>query len=208
MHMHLNVLTKEQKQLLPLLAKFNKNYILVGGTAVALYLGHRYSIDFDLFNDKQIKRKQIKNIIAQNGFTVDNLIYEAFDQLHLLINNVKITFYQFPHTIRTSNTLDEIINMPDLLTLAAMKAYALGGRAKWKDYVDLFIILKTNYSFNEISNKAKELFDNFFNVKLFKEQLSYFEDLDYSEPIEWILDNPPSDEEIKSFLIQQAIQEF
>jgi arsenate reductase-like glutaredoxin family protein len=206
--MHLNVLTKEQKQLLPLLAKFNKNYILVGGTAVALYLGHRYSIDFDLFNDKQIKRKQIKNIIAQNGFTVDNLIYEAFDQLHLLINNVKITFYQFPHTIRTSNTLDEIINMPDLLTLAAMKAYALGGRAKWKDYVDLFIILKTNYSFNEISNKAKELFDNFFNVKLFKEQLSYFEDLDYSEPIEWILDNPPSDEEIKSFLIQQAIQEF
>ena len=48
--------------------------------------------------------------------------------------------------------------MPDLLTLAAMKAYALGGRAKWKDYVDLYILLRDHFSLAQISEKSKDLF--------------------------------------------------
>ena len=47
--MHLDVLTREQTELLPFLSQFAKRYYLVGGTAVALQLGHRQSIDFDLF---------------------------------------------------------------------------------------------------------------------------------------------------------------
>ena len=71
--------------------------------------------------------------------------------------------------------------MPDLLTLAAMKAFALGGRGKWKDYVDLYFILKDHYSAREICGKAKALFADVFNPLLFKKQLSYFDDISYSE---------------------------
>ncbi len=59
------ILTQEQIELLPFIKKFAKDYYLVGGTAIALHIGHRRSIDFDLFTQHNIKRKQIKNIIER-----------------------------------------------------------------------------------------------------------------------------------------------
>jgi len=206
--MHTEILTDKQKELLKLISEFKKDYVLVGGTAIALHLGHRYSIDFDLFSFNPIKRKQIKNIILKNGFTADTILYEAFDQMHLIVNSVKLTFFQFPHKIEAKIDLDSIIKLPHLLDLAAMKAYALGGRAKWKDYVDLYFILKKHYTFGEVVAKSSQIFGTFFNPKLFKEQLSYFNDIDYSEPVTFLSDNPPSEQEIKDFLTEQALIEF
>lgn len=48
--------------------------------------------------------------------------------------------------------------MPDLLTLSAMKAFALGRRAKWKDYVDMYFILRDHYDIHTVSSKAQEIF--------------------------------------------------
>ena len=47
--MHPDILSKEQKELLPLIRQFKREFYLVGGTAIALQVGHRRSIDFDLF---------------------------------------------------------------------------------------------------------------------------------------------------------------
>ena len=85
--MHSEVLTEEQRELLPLIRSFSNDYYLVGGTAIALYIGHRRSIDFDLFTTRNIKRRSIRNLIEKRGFVVDNLLYEAFDQMHLVVNN-------------------------------------------------------------------------------------------------------------------------
>ena len=46
--MHKEILTKEQLELLPTIKFFSKDFGLVGGTAIALHIGHRHSIDFDL----------------------------------------------------------------------------------------------------------------------------------------------------------------
>ena len=59
--MHKEILTKNQLELLPSLNSFSKDFVLVGGTAIVLYLGHRESIDFDLFTSNRIKRISIKN---------------------------------------------------------------------------------------------------------------------------------------------------
>jgi hypothetical protein len=75
-----------------------------------------------------------------------------------------------------------------------MKAYALGRRSKWKDYVDLYFILKNYYSFDQISKRASEIFDQLFSEKLFRAQLSYFDDIDYSEEVEYIVPEVPKDE--------------
>jgi len=205
--MHKEVLTENQKLLLPLIKLFSKEYYLVGGTAIALHIGHRRSIDFDLFTDKNIKRKRIKAIIEENKYPTKDIIFEAFDQMHLIINSVKLTFFNFPHKIDANINFESIINIPSLLDLAAMKSYALGGRAKWKDYVDLYFILKDYYNLNEISKRAKEIFQDFFNPKLFREQLSYFDDVDYSEDIEYIKEIINNDE-IKNFLIDVATEPF
>ncbi|MBF0452849.1 MAG: nucleotidyl transferase AbiEii/AbiGii toxin family protein [Candidatus Magnetomorum sp.] len=56
--MYKTILTKNQLDLLPLIKKLSKDYYLVGGTAIALHIGHRRSIDFDLFTHKRIKIRQ------------------------------------------------------------------------------------------------------------------------------------------------------
>lgn len=201
------ILTKDQIELLPFIKKFAKDYYLVGGTAIALHIGHRRSIDFDLFTQHNIKRKQIKNIIETSGYSITDVIFEASDQFHIIINGVKITFFQYPYNVKASFEFEQIIKTPSLLDLAAMKASAIGGRAKWKDYVDLYFILRKYYSIDELATRARELFKSFFNDKLFKEQLSYFDDIDHSEQVEFIGEQVP-DEEIKNYLIQIATEKF
>jgi hypothetical protein len=88
-----------------------------------------------------------------------------------------------------------------------MKAYALGGRAKWKDYVDLYFIIKDHAGLKDISKRAKGIFKTFFNEKLFREQLSYFKDIDDSEKLEY-MGTGIKDDAIKEFLIDNAITPF
>ncbi len=47
--MHREILSPKQQELLPLIRQFNREYYLAGGTSVALHIGHRRSIDYDLF---------------------------------------------------------------------------------------------------------------------------------------------------------------
>jgi len=202
--MHKEVLSKEQFELLPLIKLFSRDFYLAGGTAVALHIGHRRSIDFDLFTDKNLKRGSIKRIIENNKFPVQDILYENHEQMHLIVNTVKMTFFNFPTKISRLVDFEGIIRIPTLLDLAAMKAYALGGRAKWKDYVDLYFIMKDHYTLKEISKKAKGIFQTFFNEKLFREQLSYFKDIDYSEKLDYMVEEV-KDEHIKRVLINKAI---
>jgi hypothetical protein len=197
---HKEILNDKQAELLPLISEFKREYYLVGGTAIALYFGHRRSIDFDLFKFAPLNRKKNLEKVQSSGFP-SIVTWNVADQMNLIINEVKVTFFQYPFQIKASNDFDNIIRLPELLDLAAMKAYALGRRSKWKDYVDLFFLLKEKFSFDEISQRAMEIFGNLFSDKLFRSQLSYFEDVDYSEEIDYIIVNPPTDDEIKQYLI-------
>ena len=205
--MHNEILSPDQNKLLRFISGFSKEYYLVGGTAIALHIGHRQSIDFDLFTNSKVKRKSIKYILAENDIQY-TVLHEAYDQIHILISDVKITFFNYPYKIEHKKKFEEIINIPDLIDLAAMKAYALGGRAKWKDYVDLYFILKDYHSINEIATRARGIYKETFNSKLFKQQLAYFKDIDYSEEVVYLPGQDVSKEEIKRFLIDVATEEF
>jgi hypothetical protein len=126
------------------------------------------------------------------------------EQLNITIQDVKFTFFQYPFKINASEKLDDILRLPSLLDLSAMKAYALGRRSKWKDYVDLYFILKGHYSIKQISDQSSEIYGQLFSEKLFRAQLSFFDDIDFSEPIEYI-GEPIPEETIKEFLIEKAI---
>lgn len=200
--MHHEIFNSEQLEMLPYIKGFYRSFYMVGGTAIALHIGHRRSIDFDLFSSTRLNKSRIKGKLIQIPFTKVP-IFEDYDQLHLLINNVKITFFSYPFTIQHPVNIDSFITIPSLLSLAAMKAYALGRRAKWKDYVDLYFIIKDYYTIEEISLEAKKIFGQLFSEKLFREQLSFHKDIDYSEPVEYLI-LPVPDAEIKDFLIDKA----
>ena len=91
----------------------------------------------------------------------------------MIIDGIKMTFLEYPFDIRLSVELDDIVMMPDLLTLAATKAYSLGRRSKWKDYVDLYFILRDYFPLQDVSKEAKKVFGGGFNERLFREQLCY-----------------------------------
>ena len=205
--MHPEILSTEQRELLPLLQHFSEDFYLVGGTAIALHIGHQRSIDFDLFTRKQLNRAYLKSALATTGFPVQHILYEDTEQLHLVINSVKFTFFHYSYSIPADIHFEGIITLPSLLDLAAMKAFALGQRGKWKDYVDLYFLLKRRYSLATISQRARSLFQNGFNPKLFRQQLCYFEDVDFSEAVDYVTDSV-SNEAIQTYLIDVATSPF
>lgn len=203
--MHSEILNDRQTELLPLLAQFRREYYLVGGTAIALYLGHRRSIDFDLFKPSAINHKRNLDKIADASFphTVTRRVAE---QMNLIVNDVKLTFFQYPFPVEPTAKFETYFRLPSLLQLAAMKAYALGRRSKWKDYVDLYFLLRDHFTIADITDCATRLFGELFSEKMFRSQLCYFDDIDYTEAVDWLIPNPPTDDEIKQTLTDIAVQ--
>ncbi len=198
-----NILSESQNQLLDAVKMFKRSFYLVGGTAIALQLGHRRSIDFDLFTYTKLNKRNIYKKLDELKFEIIK-IGEDYNQIHYIINNVKFTFFNYPYDIPHKEKLNSVITMPNLLDLASMKAFALGRRAKWKDYVDLYFILNNNYTIEEISTNAVKYFDYNFSEKLFREQLAFHKDIDYSEKVDFVLEDTPSEDKIKEFLIKKA----
>lgn len=87
-----------------------------------------------------------------------------------------------------------------------MKSLALGGRNRWKDYIDLYFIIKDHFSVEEISKKSRQIFGGEFNEKLFRAQLSYFADIDYTEKVEFLKGFEINDETVKKQLTDFALQ--
>jgi len=205
--MHLEILSEQQRELLTFIAQFKRSFYLVGGTAIALYIGHRRSIDFDLFTEKKLNKSRIKQKVFELSYNKQTL-FQDIDQMHFYVNHVKTTFFIYPYPVEHNQFLADIISMPSLLSLAAMKAYALGRRAKWKDYVDLYFILKNYYSIDEISTEADRIFGQMFSEKLFRMQLAFHKDIDYSEEIEYLPGFEVTKPAVKDFLIQKSLQDI
>jgi hypothetical protein len=196
--MHPQILSEEQHRLLPFIQSQKKEFYLVGGTAIALQIGHRRSIDFDLFKKTNIRRDKIAKALHEHGHSFQ-LIFADSEGFHVIADGVKLTFFQFPFDIPAKKTFLEI-RMPDLLHLAAMKAYALGRRSKWKDYVDLYFLLRDHFSLEQVSQTTESRFPGLFSAKLFRQQLCYFDDIDYTEEVTFLPGFEVAEAEIKAFL--------
>jgi len=141
----------------------------------------------ELFN------KSLKNKRTNYSPAIKSYFFRYF------INKVKVTFFHYPFIIQRNIIFEQILRLPDLITLGAMKSFALGRRAKWKDYVDLYFIFQ-KHSFQELMDKTNSIFKTEFNEKLFRIQLAYFEDIDYSEKINYMKGFEKKDDDIKQFL--------
>jgi hypothetical protein len=205
--MHLEILSDRQRELLPFVAHFKRSFYLVGGTAIALHVGHRRSIDFDLFTAKRLNKSRVRQKVFELPYSKKTL-FDDVDQSHFYINEVKTTFFYYPYPVKHPEMLDGVISMPSLLSLSAMKAFALGRRAKWKDYVDLYFMLKGYISIKDIAMEAERIFGQLFSEKLFREQLAFHKDIDYSEPVEYMSGFEVDDQEIKGRLTDMSLQEI
>jgi len=174
---------------------------LIGGTAIALQIGHRRSIDFDMASIQPFKNIQIKRRIK----SIERVFVDEDGEYTLITEKIKITFVYYPFEIEFKDAF-EGIKVADLLTLAALKSYALGRRTKWKDYVDLYFIFKDFFTLKQVVEKSESIFGKEFNEKIFRAQLGYFEDIDYSEEIEYMPGFEIDKEIVKKELLKVSTQ--
>ncbi len=121
--MHKDILSKKQQKLLPLMGSFSFDFLLAGETASALFLGHRESIDFDLFSNKKFNNSDIIKKIKED-YKIDQVVIDKLDEFTAIIEGVKTTFLYYPYRISAKNNFENIIKTTDITTLGAMKAYA------------------------------------------------------------------------------------
>jgi len=201
-----HILSSEQMALAERLFPELEDFYLAGGTGLALLIGHRRSLDFDLCSLNQIRPFDLERSLISRGFKIQSVFTATRDELSLLVDGTRVTFISFPFDVKHEILWQRAqITLPDVSGLGAMKAYALGRRSKWKDYVDLYFILKFKLSLEELIKTAKQVFSHNFNSRVFREQLCYFDDIDYSEIVEYI-DYTPSEDEVKEFLTSLAIR--
>jgi hypothetical protein len=147
-----DILPKAQQELWPLLAPApGLSFVLYGGTAVALYLGHRVSVDFDFFRSARLDKKELDASFA--FIKGAKTILEDENSLTVIVEMpsgpVKVSFFggiaigRINDPLRTSDSTLLVASVEDLLTT---KLKAILDRAEAKDYRDISAMLSAHVS--------------------------------------------------------------
>ncbi|MBI5913480.1 nucleotidyl transferase AbiEii/AbiGii toxin family protein [Candidatus Azambacteria bacterium] len=120
---------------------FGSEYYLAGGTALALRIGHRRSIDLDYFIAKPIDTMSLKKDIGETFSSAKTeILFEEKNTLWCMINGVKVSFIsRFDLLLDPMETVD-CFRLAGMKDLAVMKLMAVCGRDEYKDYFDLACI--------------------------------------------------------------------
>jgi len=176
-----DILSPSRKTILPFLEAFKDEYYLAGGTALALQLGHRDSIDFDFFQLDSFDTDKLF-LLCQRTFENMSIqkIQEEKDTLSVLIDEeIKISFFSYPYN-NIAPTLDtDYLRLASVVDIALMKMSAIMQRATLKDYVDLYFILKNQPLFSIIPH-IKEKFPSI-DPSLVLKSMVYFDDVELVE---------------------------
>ena len=166
----------------PLLSTFN----LVGGTALALHLGHRKSIDLDFFTSESFDLEEVKMmLIKKYDFKVS---YSRSQTLKGFINGVKVDFIKFdyPH-LHNCDIIDEvrIESVPDIIAMKLLSITDNGSRIK--DFIDI-AYLSSWFSLEEMLQFFIRKITNS-NIMMPIKALTYFDDIDFNESIVMLNNN-------------------
>lgn len=122
-------------------------FYLAGGTALALQLGHRRSVDFDFFApdpfDSAIK---VRDLDQAGKF---ELFHQDKDTVNGSLDGVRLSFFYYRYRLLQPLMAYETLAVARKLDIAAMKVQAIAGRGSRKDFIDLYFLMK-EYSLEKI----------------------------------------------------------
>ncbi len=198
----LEIIDSNRQSLLPLFKEFKNEFYLAGGTALALQLGHRESIDFDFFCIAKfdVSILQGKVNLLFNKYKIDTSQFEP-DTLSILIDDeIKLSFFKIPNEVLLPFINSEWFKLCSELEIGAMKIAALM-RTAYRDYVDLYFLLK-KHSLDDILSLCEKKYSNFEKSVYLKALLSY-DDIEIT-PIKYVKGNEKSSDEIFTFIEKQT----
>lgn len=146
MELHYSILDEKRLAILPKL-KFarERGFYLAGGTALALQIGHRDSIDFDFFCSTSFATEELFTEIQEN-FTGQTLVQVQNEKntLEIIIDEtIRLSFMSYRYPLIVPLVVTEFFDIAALADIGCMKLSAITSRTAYKDYVDIYFILKS-----------------------------------------------------------------
>lgn len=154
-----------------------KELRLVGGTSLALQIGHRISIDIDLFGKITGDEYEVSNQI--NAISSATVLNKTKNINIFLINDIKVDIVNYPYPWLSPPILTSNLKLASITDIAAMKLSAITGRGTKKDFIDLFFLLK-EFNLKEMFSFYKKKYPDGSEFLVLK-SLTHFNDAEEDE---------------------------
>jgi len=157
------------------------SWMLAGGTALALHLGHRHSEDLDFFRTGSF---DVDGLLARLARISDTqVLSRSGDKLHVLLAGLRISFLKTEAALLFPPSEYRGLALADPRDIAVMKVIAIGGRGSRKNFIDLYCLLKGGMNLPEILSLVEKRFDHIdHNAYHIQKSLVWFEDAE-AEPM-------------------------
>jgi hypothetical protein len=177
----LDILPEFQRAMWGALApSIDLDFVLYGGTAVALRLGHRTSLDFDFFRAEALNKDQIRDRFA--FISSAKIVQDALNTLVLSTGQAKVSFFggiSIGRITAPSLTEDGVLFVASPEDLLATKLKAILDRAEVKDYIDIAALLHAGVSLERSLAGFAQMFNG--EPATVLRAIGYFEDGDVHE---------------------------
>lgn len=150
------------------------NFFLVGGTSIALQIGHRLSVDIDLFGSQELDEIEISNFLLSLGKV--QILKKSKNILIYSVDGIKVDFVNYQYPWLYPPTIQKELRLAHLNDLAAMKLNAISGRGSKKDFIDIYFLLQYISLAEMISLYQKKFKDG--SSFLVLKSLTFFDDAD------------------------------
>lgn len=182
---------------------FLSNNFLVGGTALALQMGHRFSIDLDLFTQEPFEAEQLFEAFREKytiqPLTITNTIFIV------VVEGIKVDCVRFKYPFAFPIVDTEGVRMADIRDIASMKLDAVTKRGSKKDFVDMYYLFE-RFSPQQILEWYDKMFQHSTSLHVIR-SLTYFEDAEQTEmPV--VFDKKASWGEVKKRMVQVVRDNF
>ena len=177
------------------------DFYLAGGSAAALHLGHRVSVDLDFFSEQAYEVEPLVQQLQILGrLTVQQ---QSPGTMVGRLETVRISFFAYPYPLLEEPILVDGVRVASLLDIALMKIVAIGQRGRMRDFVDLYFICRAGCSLDELLRRISQKYAtvSYPSYHLLR-ALTYFDDAEGDEPPKMLVDFDWA--EVKRFFSEEA----
>lgn len=202
---HLSTVKEETYRLLQslfLIETINKQFTLAGGTALALQLGHRQSIDLDIFSPHEFNTREIEITLSSVPEFDFKLVNANKQMLFAYINQIKCDFVHEPAKQIRPFVEQDGVKYFSIEDIAAMKMHTICGRGKKKDFFDVYVLIE-KYGWQTMLKWFEEKYDSSQLYFLWR-SITYFEDAEEDVDIEGYAPYTKDWQEIKTFIFKNC----
>ena len=180
-----------------------KGTYLAGGSALALHLGHRISIDFDFFTPESFDQESLAVALGKIGeFKTETIVKNT---LLGTFNKVRFSLFRYEYPLLFPTIEYQRIGLADARDIGAMKIAAVMDRGTKKDFIDLYFLSRKKVSLDQCLNYYDEKYGALTNnVYSIITSLSYFDETEETEMPTILI--PTSWENVKNFFQREAVR--